>query len=104
MAELWQEGADPFHVDISVFHAGAMAQVDGELEHGETIFLQLLTEGGIRLPLLLGLGGKVEEHKNPHDAVLAEPFVERHHVSSSRDKRYDVLLPRSNDRARPLSG
>ena len=104
MAELWQEGADPFHVDIGIFHAGTMAQIDGELEHGEAILLQLLAEGGIRLPLLLGLGGKVEEDKNPHDAELAEPFVERRHDSTSQDRRYGALLLRSNDRARPLSG
>ena len=104
MAELWQKRANPLHVDISIFHAGAMAQVDRELEHCETILLQLLAKRGIRLPLFLGLGGKVEEHKNPHDAVLAEPFVERCHAFTSQERKHGVLLPRSNDRVKPSFG
>ena len=77
MTELWQKRTYAFHVDIGILHAGAMAQIDGKLKHSEAVLLQLLAEGGIRFPLLLGLGGKVEEHKNPHDAVFAKPFVER---------------------------
>ena len=75
MATFWQDGPYTPHVHLGVLHTGAVAQIDGELKHGEAILHDLLTECGSRLALALGLGRKVEKHHYPHDAVFAEPFT-----------------------------
>ena len=35
--KLWQKGLYPFAMNLCILHTGAMADVDGELEHGKTI-------------------------------------------------------------------
>jgi hypothetical protein len=47
----------------------AMAQIDTELKHLETIGHDIFSETGIDFPLLFGLGGKVKKNKYPHDPI-----------------------------------
>ena len=55
-----------------VLSAGAMPDVDGELEHGEAIAHDVFTEFGRSLTFLLGICGEVKENEDPHDSVLTE--------------------------------
>jgi len=70
LSVLGQERADSFEVDFGVLAAGAVAHVDGELEHGETVGQEVLSEVGGGFAFLFGVGGEVEENEQPHDAVF----------------------------------
>ena len=52
-----------------------MAQIDGELKHGETVAHDVLSESGVFFSFLLGFGWKVEQHEDPHNSVFVESFV-----------------------------
>lgn len=62
MTELWQKRFYAPYVHLGVLHAGTMADVNGELEHGETIALQVLAKKGISLLVALCLRRQVEEN------------------------------------------
>ena len=64
-----------FYVHVSHFFAWAVAQIDGKLKHGETIAHNVLAESGIFFAFLLGFGGKVEEHEDPHNSIFVKSFV-----------------------------
>ena len=72
VAVLWEERPYAADVRLGVLHAGAVAHVDGELEHREAVALQVLAEQGVSLLVALRLGGKVEKHEYPHNPVFAE--------------------------------
>ena len=55
-----------------ILAACAVADIDGELEHGESVRKKVFAEIGCSLTLLLGFGGEVKKHEQPHDAVFAE--------------------------------
>lgn len=71
-AKLGDKRTNPLKMDIGILGTGAMTDVDGKLKHDETIANQSLTEFGIPFAVFLGFGGEVEEHKNPHNAILAD--------------------------------
>lgn len=47
---------------VCIFAAGTVADVDGELEHGEPVALEFLAKIRIAFLVLLGFGGQVEEY------------------------------------------
>jgi hypothetical protein len=61
-------------VNISIFPACTVAQVDAELEHIKTIGYNIFAEFGIDLPLLFGLCRKVKKYKDPHDSIGVKSF------------------------------
>lgn len=67
---LWREDLFyPLYMDFSILPAGAMTQVNAELEHIEPIAHNLLSEPGIYFPVLLGFGWQVKKYEHPHDTV-----------------------------------
>ena len=60
------------YMHLSVFHAGAMADINRKLEHCETVTLQILAEKSISLFVPLCFGREVKENKYPHNPVFAE--------------------------------
>jgi hypothetical protein len=57
-----QDGLYPFYMHVGIFPAGAVAEVNAELEHAEPVGHNVLAEFRIDLPLLFGLGRQVEEY------------------------------------------
>ena len=55
LAKLGQDGFHALAMYLGVFHTSAMAYVDGELEHGEAILNETLSELGVLLDVLLCL-------------------------------------------------
>lgn len=78
LSELWQGCFDAFEVYGGILAADTVAHVDGELEHRETVAQQMFAKIGSGLPFAFGVGGEVEEDKEPHDAVFAEAI---HYIS-----------------------
>lgn len=72
VAKLRHERLHPLDVDLGVFLAWAMPQVDGKLEHGEPVRHDALAEIGVGLAFLLRLRRQIEKHKHPHNPVFAE--------------------------------
>lgn len=58
---------------VCVLIAGAMAHVNGKLEHSETITLQIFPEECISFLLFYRLGRQIKEDKNPHHTILTNP-------------------------------
>jgi len=69
-----QHSFHPLDMDFRILPAGAMPQVNAELEHLEPIRYNILSEPGIDLPVLFGFCRKIEEYKYPHDPVSIETF------------------------------
>ena len=69
-----EEGLHALDVDGGVFAAGAMAQIDGELEHGEAVPLQVLPKVDIGLLVFLCLGWRTDQHQYQQDALIADTF------------------------------
>ena len=61
-------------MNIGILSAWAMAQVDGELEHCESVTQKLLSEVGIYFAFTFCLGGQIEKDKNPHYLIFAKSF------------------------------
>jgi hypothetical protein len=59
----------PFNMHIRILAAGAMAHINTELEHLETIRQQLLPENGVGFPVFFGFCREVKKYKYPHNAV-----------------------------------
>lgn len=64
-----QYAFDSFNMHIGIFPAGAMTQVNAELEHIEAIRQNFLPEFGVDLPVFFGFRGKIKKYKYPHDAI-----------------------------------
>lgn len=60
------------YMHLGIFYAGAMADVNRELEHRETVTLQILAEKSISLLVPLCFCREVKENKYPHNPVFAE--------------------------------
>ena len=74
LAELGQNTLHPLYMDIGILRARAVAQINRELKHCETIGHQPLAEIGVYLLLLLGFGRQIEQNKHPHNPIFAETF------------------------------
>lgn len=98
LSELWQGCFDAFEVYGGILAAGTVAHVDGELEHREAVAQQMFAEVGSGLPFAFGVGGEVEEDKEPHDAVFAETV----HCATFRGKLCGGFLRRSIGQGRLL--
>ncbi len=72
MSVLGKERLNTLDMHLGILHAGTMTDINRELEHRETVALQVLAEQGIGLLVPLCLGRKVEENKYPHNPVFAE--------------------------------
>lgn len=59
-SKLRQYGFHAFTMDFSIFHTGAMTDVDGELEHGKSILNETFSELSVFLDVFFRLSGKVE--------------------------------------------
>ena len=57
LAAVWNDASNSFEVDFHVLDTCAMADVDGELEHHESVALQTLAELGIPFAVFLGFSG-----------------------------------------------
>lgn len=69
-------GKKRFHatqVHVCILIAGAMTHINGELEHGEAITLQIFPEKSVSLLLFHRSGRQIKEDKNPHHAILTDP-------------------------------
>lgn len=62
-------------MDLHIIPAAAMAQIDAELEHRETIGQKVLAKAGCGLALLGSVRGQIEEDQNPHDAIGIEVLM-----------------------------
>ena len=62
------------YMHIGILTAGAVAQVNAELEHIEPVGHYFLTEPGIYFPVLFSFSWQVKKYKYPHDAVCIESF------------------------------
>ena len=72
-----QDGFYPVNMNIRIFPAGAVTQVNAELEHIKAVGHYVLAEPGIYLPVLFGFCRQVKVHKYPHNAVLNKDNVLR---------------------------
>ena len=71
---IFRQGAlHPPYMHVGILRTRAMAQVNGELKHRETILQQLLAELGCRLTLLLRIGRQIEKHQYPHNSIFTKP-------------------------------
>ncbi len=71
--ELGQGAFHTPYVHVGILRARAMAQVNGELKHRETILQQLLAELGCRLALLLRVRRQIKKYQYPHNSIFAKP-------------------------------
>ena len=55
LTKLWQDGLYTFAMHLSILHAGTVAHIDGELEHGEAVLNETLAELRVLLDVLLRL-------------------------------------------------
>ena len=77
-AELGKKWFNPIYVDFGIGRTGAVTDVDGELEHGESIIYQGFPKTGGSFSVGLGFGGQIEKYQNPHDTI----FTDATHESS----------------------
>lgn len=82
----------PFNMHVCIFLAGAVPQVNAELEHVETIRDNILSEFGIDLPVFFGFCRKIKKYKYPHDAVCIETFKHKSSSSSSIKKMLRTIM------------
>ena len=66
-----REVTHALHVYICVFTAATVADIDGVLEHPETIAKQVFPKLGGGCPAVLIARGDVKRYHNPHDSVCA---------------------------------
>jgi hypothetical protein len=59
----------PLHMYFGILAAGAVAQIGAELKHGKAVFLHFFAKVGIVLFVLLGFGGQIKKHHNPHNSI-----------------------------------
>ena len=59
----------PFYMNLSIFHAGAMPQVYGKLEHTKPVGQDLFPEIRIYFTVFLCFRWQVEKYKHPHNTV-----------------------------------
>ena len=52
-----------------------MPDIDGELEHGEAIALQILSKLSCGLPFFLCVGWQIKEYENPHYTILTKSRI-----------------------------
>ena len=63
------------NMNIRIFGAGAVPQIDTELKHCKPIRQEFLTELGIFLPVFLGICWKVKQNQHPHNPIFAKSCV-----------------------------
>ena len=61
-SELWQYGFYSFPMNLGILHAGTMADVDGELEHRESILNETFAKVGVFFDVFLRLSREVEQN------------------------------------------
>lgn len=69
---------NPFDMHFSVLIAWTMSQINGKLEHCETISHDALAKSGVGLTLFLRLCRQIKKHQHPHNPVFTETV---HHNS-----------------------
>ena len=69
MAFFREPAFDSFYMHIGIFLAAAMAHVDAELKHLETVSQNILSEFSIDFLVLLCFSGQIEKDKHPHNAI-----------------------------------
>ena len=78
VAKLGHERLHPLDVYLGVFPAWTMSQIDGKLEHRETVSHDAFAEIGIGFSLFFRLCWQIEKHQHPHNAIFTETV---HHNS-----------------------
>ncbi len=92
IAKLGHKRFNPLDVYLSIFSTGAMTQIDGELEHRETISHNALAKQRIGFPLLFRFCRQIEKHQHPHDSIFAKAI---HHFKAFRDIQSSAARLRS---------
>lgn len=59
-----------FYMYIGVFAAGAVANIDGKLEHGKAIGHYFLAESGSSFVIFFTYHRQIEKNKYPHNSVF----------------------------------
>src|SRR5690606_27247499 len=65
-----QQSFDPFDMDLRIFPAVTMSDVNGKLKHNESITHDFFSKSGMILPILLCFGRKIKKYKNPQNSIL----------------------------------
>jgi len=73
-SKLWQHIFYSLPMYLCILHTGTMAYVNGELEHGKTIFHETLAKLYIFFLVLFRLCWQIEKYQKPHNPVFAKSF------------------------------
>lgn len=65
-----QKPFNSFNMDIRIFSARAMPDINGKLKHGETVRHDILPESGGNLPVFLFDDRKIEKNQYPQNSVF----------------------------------
>ena len=89
LAKLRQNCFHPFSMHLCILHTGTMADVNGELEHGEAVLHETLSKLGVFTKVFLRFCRQVEQYHEPHNPVFAKPFC--YHVTSLDRQSFATL-------------
>ena len=67
-----EERFNSFYMYRCILAAGAMADINGKLEHRESIALQILPKIGIGFLVFLRFRRQIKKNQHPHDPVFTE--------------------------------
>lgn len=71
----WHKSLNTFYVHLHIFVGGAMADIDRELHHHETIFFERGAKLCGTFALHLGQHGQIKKYENPHNMVSIYTIV-----------------------------
>lgn len=74
MTIVWQVVFNSLRVNLGILHAGTMADIHRELEHAESVFLEMFAEFCIFALVPNGLRWQIKKHQDPHDAIFTKPI------------------------------
>ena len=72
VAKLGHERLYPLDMHFCVLITRTVPQINGKLEHGESVSHDALAKSGVCLTLFLRLRRQIEKHQHPHNPVFTE--------------------------------
>ena len=75
VAILGHERLHPLDVDFGILAAWAMPQINGKLEHRESVGHDAFAEIGISLTFLLCFRRQIEKHQHPHNPTTRSTMM-----------------------------